>query len=409
MKRTQEMFFFQPPAGVPIALRDIASAMRRGSGDSPAAFARLVGDFVGVEHAFDFNNGRTALSVILRALTEMSGDNRDIVVMPAYTCFSVASSVANCGMKIMLCDVDPETLDYKYDQLSKYDFSRVVALIGCSLFGKLCDWDNLREIAKHADMLLIDDAAQSFGCSDNRRMSGTMGDVGFFSFGRGKNLSTYSGGVALTENRELASHIQRISESLSHPGFIDRSTTIVKMAAYSLLLRPELYWLPKSIPFLGLGETLFDPAFEMTRLGNLQARLGEIMLSRMGLLNSVRENISRQMIERLTDVSGLFIPGADSDRPIPYLRLPILMLDKMMRDNAISRLRQRGIGASSMYPSTIDQIPRIENHLVNYGTEFPGAKSLSERLMTLPTHPYMREKDIDTIAQVLTDLTGSKG
>ncbi len=409
VKRMQEMFFFQPPAGVPISLRDIASAIRRSSGEAPPAFARLVGDFVGVKHAFDFNSGRTALSVILRALVEMSNDKRDVVVMPAYTCFSVASSIAKCGLGIMLCDVDPKTLDYDFEQLDKSDFSRVIALIGCSLFGKLCDWDSLNRIADNRDLFLIDDAAQSFGCSDGCRMSGTMGDAGFFSFGRGKNLSTYSGGIALTENPELASRIERISESLPRPGSMDRSMTLVKMTAYSLLLRPELYWLPKSMPFLGLGETVFDPEFEMARLGNLQARLGEIMFSHTGLLNSVRENISRQMIERLSKVSGLFIPGADSERPIPYLRLPVLLPDRKSRDIAIRRLRHQGIGASSMYPSAIDQIPGIDDHLANPGTELPGAKSLSGRLMTLPTHPYMREKDIDTIVQVLTDLAGLKG
>jgi len=382
---------------------------KRNISKDPTAFAKLVGDFIGVEHAFDFNSGRTALSVILNAITEMSDKKRDIVVMPAYTCFSVASAIAKCNLKIMLCDIDLRTLDYDKEQLRKLVFSRVIALIGCSLFGKLCDWDSLASIGDNRDLFLIDDAAQSFGCSDGRKMSGSMGDVGFFSFGRGKNLSTYSGGVAITENHELASHIQRISESLPHSGYYSRSLTFVKMAAYSCLLRPELYWLPKSMPFLGIGETDFDPEFEMARLGDLQSRLGEITFSHTGLLNSVRGNVSRQIIGQLSKLRELFIPGADSERPIPYLRLPVLLPNRNARDIAIRHLRQRGIGASPMYPSTIDRIPGINEHLVNHETEFPGAMSLTEKLMTLPTHPYMREKDIDTITRVLTDLAESKG
>ncbi len=401
------MFFFQPPAGVPISLGDIASAIRRGADEgSPASrFARLVGDFVGAEYAFDFNSGRTALLTILRALTEISEDeNRNIVVMPAYTCFSVASSIARSGLKIRPCDVDPETLDYDYDKLNETNFSNVIALIGCSLFGKLPNWHRLRHIADDNNLFLIDDAAQSFGCSDGRRMSGTMGDVGFFSFGRGKNLSTYSGGIALTDNPELASRIETISKSLQYPGFAGRVVTLMKMTTYAILLKPELYWIPNSMPFLGLGETLFDPDFRLARLGNLQACLGEIKFSQIGLLNSVRENISRQLMERLKGIPGLFIPGTDSERPIPYLRLPVLLTDRETRETAIKRLKQHGIGASSMYPSTIDQIPGIEKYLANTGDDFNGARSLSDRLVTLPTHPYMREKDIDTITQVLTKI-----
>lgn len=404
------MFRFVPPAGIPINLSDLVSALgSRGVGGSQAGrFAEQIADTARSNHACHFNSGRTALAVVLRSLAGLSGKDRDEVVMPAYSCFSVASAIVRAGLKIKLCDIDESTLDYDYDRLRELDLSRTLAVVGCSLFGLICDWDKLRSIVNGRSPFLIDDAAQSFGLSHGGSASGMFGDVGFFSFGRGKNLTTYSGGVAVTGDDTIGKAIEKsASESCRRPDTDDISV-VFKLAAYSLFLRPNLYWIPNSLPFLGLGETVFDPDFPMERLSEFRGRLGVMLLPMTDQLNGARERNSRSLMNGLGKLPGLSIPGADRDETIPYLRLPVLLETADLRNKVVRSLRRKGIGASPMYPSPIDEIPGIDAHLDSTGGKFPGARGVSDRLLTLPTHPYVTESDISTIVNTMTSML-SKG
>ncbi|MFH1891807.1 MAG: DegT/DnrJ/EryC1/StrS family aminotransferase [Candidatus Zixiibacteriota bacterium] len=405
------MFYFLAPAGIPISLEDISKAVRlKKSGMSYSAiFLEHIAEIVDSDYAFDFNSGRTALAVILDALSELADDGRNEIVIPAYTCYSVASAVIRCGLKIRLCDVDPTTLDYDYEKLYETDTSHVLAVVACSLFGVSCDWESLGQLQRENGYFLIDDAAQSFGVESDKCAPGTRGDVGFYSFGRGKNLTTYSGGAAVTDNDDIARKIEEKSAGLSHTSRVSDGIALGKMLAYGLLLRPELYWIPNSIPFLGIGETIFDPDFPMARMREMNCRLGSVLLDRIGLLNSIRIGIADTLLNRLRDCPGLEFPGYEGGAVIPYLRLPILMANKSVRDTAISRLRAAGIGASPMYPSTIAEIPAIDAHLGERSGELPGAKEIADRLLTLPTHPYVTGQDIERMIKLVTSVVTKGG
>ena len=88
---------------------------------------------------------------------------------------------------------------------------------------------------------------------------GTLGDVGFFSLGRGKALSCVEGGVILTNRDDIGEGLNGILSRLPRYGLASLLNLIFKAAALMLLIRPWLFWLPRSLPFLKLGETLFDP------------------------------------------------------------------------------------------------------------------------------------------------------
>jgi len=405
------MFYFLAPAGIPISLEDLSKAVRlRKSGISYSAlFLEHIAEIVDSDYAFDFNSGRTALAVILDALSELAKDGRNEVVIPAYTCYSVASAVVRCGLKIRLCDIDPVTLDYDYEKLQEVDTSRVLAVVACSLFGISCDWESLRQLQRENGYFLIDDAAQSFAVNSEDCAPGTCGDVGFYSFGRGKNLTTYSGGVAVTDNDDIARKIEEKSAGLGHAGRVSDGIALGKMAAYGLMLRPELYWIPNSIPFLGIGETIFNSGFPMARMCEMSCRLGSVLLDRISLLNSIRIGIADTLLNRLRDCPDLRFPGYDGDVVIPYLRLPILAANKSVRDTAISRLRASGIGASAMYPSTIAEIPGIDVHPSERSGELSGAKEIADCLLTLPTHPYVTGRDIERMTDLLTAVVTKGG
>ncbi|MCG8081161.1 MAG: DegT/DnrJ/EryC1/StrS family aminotransferase, partial [Candidatus Thiodiazotropha taylori] len=107
-----------------------------------------------------------------------SGNDRDEVIIPAYTCYSVASSVINAGLRIRLCDIDPRTLSYDEQQLRQLDFSRVVGIVSANLYGLPNDLPMLEKLAESEGILLIDDAAQSLNAKIDGRYLGSFGDAG---------------------------------------------------------------------------------------------------------------------------------------------------------------------------------------------------------------------------------------
>jgi perosamine synthetase len=221
-----------PPAAAPISLRDILSGIfgvHRGQQEIDRLRAELKSYF-GVKHCFVVSSGRAALTLILKAIKKLN-PVKDQVVIPAYTCFSVPSAIIRAGLKVQLCDMDPETLDFDYTQLSKLLLSpdklnepaklnklnkpkqlyepnnSFLAIIPAHLFGIPSDINRLRSLLGDTKTMIIEDAAQAMGGKWKGKKLGTLGDVGFFSLGRGKALSTVEGGIILTNREDIAHQI----------------------------------------------------------------------------------------------------------------------------------------------------------------------------------------------------------
>ena len=393
-----------PPAGAPISLRQISAIFikRFFSYRKTTAFRDIIIENFGVRYCFLLNSGRTALFILLKSLDNIKRDKKREVVIPAYTCFSVAAAAVKSGLKIRLIDIDPNTMDYDYDKLKNTDFSNVLAIVGCNLFGILSDWEKLRSIADENGIFLIDDAAQSMGSKFNSKLSGTFGDAGFFSLDRGKNLSTFSGGVLITDNEEIAAKTESIFKEFRKNGLIFELQMLTKMLSYSILLNPGLYWLPDKLPFLKLGQTVFEENFTIGLLSEIQKCAGEILYPGLGDLNAKRLVMSNRICQNLNSDSSLSVPGYSKEKSPTYLRLPVLAQSQNDRDIIIAVLRKAGIKSSEMYPSTINRIDGIGKHLTNPEDNFSGAQEVVDRLFTLPTHPYVRDNDIAKISEILS-------
>ena len=398
------MFYLVPPTGTSITPADINRIIKSWiSSDSQSKiFDDLVKKHADAKYCFMLNSGRTALVFILNSFSR-SGNKKNEVIMPAYTCFSVAAAVARSGLKIRLVDIDPLTLDYNYEILLTQNFDNVLAIIGCNLFGILSDWNRLKSIAIKNNVYLIDDAAQSMGTSFQGRVSGSLCDVGFYSLGRGKNLSTVSGGIVITDNEHLASNIYKNIEDLSKPGLISNMKMLLNIILYSIFLNPKLYWLPDKMPFLKLGQTVFDEHFIIGNLSDLQKCAGIVLFPKLDNINAIRSKNARAICEGILADARFRIPGYSTDRFPIYLRIPVLARNSHERDKTIAALKKVGIKSSSMYPTTIRRIEGIERYLSNPEDDFEGAQAVVDRLFTLPTHHYVKDSDIKKIIDCLKE------
>jgi perosamine synthetase len=355
-------------------------------------------DYFGAKHLFWVTSGKAALTLILLGLARLS--SRRKVVIPAYTCFSVPSSIIKAGLEVGLCDVDPATLDFDMAELQGVLDERVLAVVPTHLFGSCADVARTARYAKARQIYVVEDVAQALGGMKAGSPLGTTGDVGFLSFGRGKNITCGSGGLILTNSDRIAEAIRAEYERVESEPPSDAIRNWLEVVAMHLLIKPALYWFPSGLPFLKLGETRFYRDFPMRKMDRVRA----------GLLSDWRIKLSRSTLDRSDKTSRLVRSLKENrvHRIFPqsqygsvHLRLPLLMSSGEQKKRLCALSQQRGLGISACYPAPVHQIPELQSTL--RGTIAAGASILAECLVTLPTHHYVSALDVRRIVAAVNE------
>ena len=347
-------------------------------------------DYFGVNYVFFASSGRAALYLILQALKSLSPKQQ--VVIPAYTCFSVPSAIVKAGLKVSLCDINPETFDFDPSELEKTIGQDTLCVLPSHLFGLPSDMDQITRLCKDRDIFVVEDAAQAMGGKYNGKRLGTIGDVGFFSFARGKNITCGSGGIVVTDSAQIADAVERQYAELVHSSATETISEFLQIAAMSLFINPELYWLPAGLPFLKLGQTVFDKDFPVARLSGMKAGLLYRWQKDLEASNHTRAKTAAAYKKVLAETN-------DAKPSIPYLRLPVTFACRAERDEIYARSQRVGLGLSHMYPGSINQISQIRSQF--RGIQFPVAEAVSQRLLTIPTHHLVAEGDRRAICNLL--------
>jgi dTDP-4-amino-4,6-dideoxygalactose transaminase len=146
---------------------------------------------------------------------------------------------------------------------------------------------------------------------------------------------------------------------------------------------------------LDLGGSHFEPAFPLARLSAFQRRLTARLLPLAESSNAARRARAAALRAGIDGIEGIEIPRPlDGAQPV-YLRFPILARDRAHRTRLLARLRAVGISASASYPTPIGDIPGIARHLAPDQHACPGAASVAERILTLPTHAGVTAADVE--------------
>jgi dTDP-4-amino-4,6-dideoxygalactose transaminase len=362
-----------PPAEVKIPWPAIFDSLSSSSGD----FKKYLCDYLQVKCCILGNSGRAVLYLLLEALKRKDEENRDEVI-PGYT-------AAKAGLKIRVYDIDPQTLSPDLDSLRRSASSRTLAIISQHLFGIPTPIDGLEEIAQKTGVYLIEDAAQGLGGTLNGRPLGTMGDFGFFSFGRGQPLPVGCGGALVGEDQNILSELESKVASRDF-------TQLITTSATQVISWPGLYWIPEMLP-LGLGETIFDPNFDVAGMPLMSQRLAEKSMAILDDLNTHRRHLAKTYKEAFDEH---IISDPKGSTPV-YTRFPL-----MAGPGSIPKELKR-LGVRRMYPKAIVDEKIIKPYLGNQQVSTLGAAQIAQNLITLPTHTGITENLAKEIAQkVLT-------
>ena len=396
------------PAGAPIRITDLArwSAFGASTRRAGGALQDEVCKRFGARHAVLTSTGRAGLTLLLRAMRRLASPHRDEVIVPSYTCYSVAASVVKAGLRPRIVDIDPNTLDYAPTELATADYSRVLAIVATNLYGLPNDLPAISRVARAHGAFLIDDAAQAMGASVGGRWSGTWGDAGLFSFDKGKNVSAIDGGVVIAGSGLLAGTVAEELAAQSPAGAPESAVHLAKALAYFVLLRPWLYGIPARMPQLALGKTVFTTDFPLAPPDPMLAALALTMLPRLEEFTRERVRNARALVAALSLLPSIRPVKPAAGATAVYLRLPVMCATPELRDAALAALIHTG-GASASYPESLADVRELQPHLANPGARAEGGRLVARRILTLPTHPFVRASDIQLIVDTLERVTAA--
>jgi perosamine synthetase len=322
-------------------------------GPRVAEFEHGLAQACGVEHAVAVSSGTSALHLAVLALGLAPGDE---VLVPAYTFPATANVVALSGLKPVLVDIDPGTMNI--DPARLVVGPRTKAVLAVDLFGRPARYDELPE-----GLPVIEDAAGALGARRRGRPCGSFGLAGCLSFHPRKIVTTGEGGAVTTSSEEIAASVRQ----LANHGW----KTIV----------------PPDMPVPGLNY----------RLSDILCAIGIPQLERLDELLAARTRIANGYTERLAHLPFL-LPEAD-EGDVHGWQAYVLQLDD--RDAVLAALRAQGIEA---------QIGTYALHRLGAYRDqgpFPAAARVFDGALALPFHTRLSDSDLDRVAAALDKLVSS--
>jgi dTDP-4-amino-4,6-dideoxygalactose transaminase len=331
------------------------------------------------------DSGTSALALALQVAAKARPGP---VALPAFSCYDIATAADAARVPFVLYDLDPTTLAPAAESLNGALRRGAGVVVIVHLFGVPVDLAPVQERVSAASAILVEDAAQAAGATIGGRPAGSYGQLAVLSFGRGKGTTGGRGGALLVHDASLSDPVTALESELADAAGSAAGGLIVQW----LLARPSLYAVPLSLPFLRLGETVYHAPADPRRM----ARFGLGVLARTQALAAAEAEIRRMHSERLLNAAAS-IPGVQVYIAPPgakpgYLRFPLLLPADAVAAGRTSESRRLGIWPS--YPQSLADLPGFGERRLNSEEDFRGARTLAERLVTLPMHSQLRPRDI---------------
>jgi len=329
-------------------------------GDYTKAFEEKFADYVHTEFAISVNSCTTALQICLQYY---GAAGREVLV-PSGTFRSAVSSIRWADASPVLVDMNPETLSFDLTDLQNKITPNTVGIMWVHLTGMITsEYLAVKEIAKDNDLFLLEDCAHAHGATVGTEMAGSLADAGCFSFYPTKLMTTGTGGMITTNDRELAQYA--------------RSTRLFGQDPVS----------GKSVP--EGGDWFLD---------EIRACVGFHQLADIPNILTRRRKIADEYTAGLAGKPGIkLLPIPEGHSP-SYYQFPIFVDPAIDRDELISRMSQRhGIHCKEIY-APIHQLDNFKN--LDDGTLSKTQQTL-ERAVCLPMFFDLTSDQVATVIAAL--------
>ena len=342
-------------------------------------------------------SGTEALSLAVQAaIADKAGVAVPEVVIPAYGCPDLVAAIVAQNARPVLVDFVKDNPVMDEQCIVGALTSQTVAIVGVEFLGSHERLLMLSRLCSDKGLTLIEDSAQCFppASSDHQ-----LADYVVLSFGRGKPINLMGGG-ALLIRKSNESVVQAIRAKYPCSAVQLDAIWHIKRRIFNLLLSRYVYPILERIPFLHIGQTRFHPLDSITLLD----LPGSLLTAGMKMYNERKPLHWRYDRELgfLEQAGWKQIKTDKTEGFAPRLRYALLAPTCQIRDEALKALNVKGIGANAFYEHTLPAFVE-ENASINgegLRNRYPAAEDFAARLITLPTHDDVVEKDISTIVSV---------
>lgn len=327
-------------------------------------------DYVGSKYAVGCASGTDALLLSLMAYDVKPGD---FIFTTSFSFIATSEVISLLGAIPIFVDINPNTYNIDYKKLrqtiEKYVNNHVKpkGIIAVDMFGLPAHYDVINAIAKKYDMFVIEDAAQSFGATYNNKKAGNLADIGCTSFFPSKPLSCFGdGGMCFTNSQVI---YEKLCSLRVHGKGVDKYDNIR----------------------VGIN----------SRLDTIQAA---VLLAKFDVFEEElkkRKDIAIYYNDQLSELRDITKPflfhGYDSSWAIYSL----LAKDKNQRDKIQVYFKKRGIELPIYYPKPLHK-QKVYKDLGCYNMiDLEWSERASERIFSLPIHPYMTDGDMKKMTDYL--------
>lgn len=328
------------------------------SGPQVKELEAQLAEFTGRKHCVTCANGTDALQLAFMAYGVAVGD---AVFCPDMTFISSTEPAKMLGATSVFCDItndtytlDPASLERQIQAVLAEGKLKPKAVVAVDILGNPCDYDAITPICEKYGLVLIEDAAQSFGASYKGRKTCSFGDIATTSFFPAKPLGCYGdGGAVFTDDDEMDKLLRSFCVHGKGPG-----------GKYDNIR-------------VGMN----------SRLDTIQAA---ILLPKLKALRDYEMDARQEVVVQYREAfEGKFVvPFVAEGCVSAWAQYALLAKDTAQRDAIVAHLTEKGIPNMIYYPTPQHALPVFRNE-PTYGEEFKNANDYCARTFSLPMHPYL--------------------
>jgi dTDP-4-amino-4,6-dideoxygalactose transaminase len=313
--------------------------------------------YLGVKHAMGVSNGSDALLIGLMAAGVKAGDE---VIVPSFTFFATAGAVSRLCAKPVFCDVYEDSFNIDLKSAKSKITSKTKAIIPVDLYGQCADMEGVMNLAREANLAVVEDAAQAFGAVRNGKQAGTFAHMGCYSFYPTKNLGgAGDGGLMVSNDDALADRVRLLRLHGERPRYHNKVVGICG------------------------------------RLDGLQAAVLGVKLKRLDAWNKRRAEIAAQYNARFE--GKLKTPPVTKGNSHIYHQYTIRIAG---RDKVATKLAEKGIGCGVYYPIPL-HLQECFKDLGGKKGDLPVSEKLCEVALSLPVFDQMTNAQVDEVANAV--------
>jgi dTDP-4-amino-4,6-dideoxygalactose transaminase len=323
-------------------------------------------DFLNIDDICLIQNGTLAIMAALKALN--LEENSEIITTP-FSFVATSSSIVWQGFKPVFIDIDPNSYNIDCKKIEEKITSKTSAILAVHVFGNPCDVGKIEQIARKYGLNVIYDAAHCFGVKYKGESILKWGDISTLSFHATKVFHTIEGGAIYTNNRELAGKIRN-------------------MINFGFSSNYEI----NDIGFNG-------------KLNEFEAIMGILNLEKINEIIKRRREIYNLYIKRLQGLDLEFQKLGIDESEYNYSYFPLLFSTNGTREKVFEKLKENGINTRKYFYPLINEFSYYKKY---NNDDTPVALNISERILTLPLYPELKDYEVEYIAEIIRKTINDK-